>query len=111
MSKPVYAYGKDLVKIVKRGNSYKVYPLDRIIKAQVRYKREGELRYWYKFEWDSKPRETWHYKPYEDKDVSTELTLSDVEETRKWSNHKISQRVSWIDSPSEARKLGFKNLG
>ena len=80
----VYAFDghRELVKIVKRGRVWAVYPIKKIEWWKKYFSdpmRKSEVRY--KFIWEKRPINTYTYKPYEDKDVSDnpEDFIEDVE--------------------------------
>ena len=94
---PVYVFDsglKSLVKIVKRGRVWCVYRLD-----TVKVDRIGNTV----FIFEDCPYASWHYKPFEDKDVSStpDQYLKDI---KCWQPHKI-QRILGLLELSEKFSL------
>jgi len=81
----VYAFDANLhtvVKIQKRGATWCVY---RLKEVQVRRNRPfGQLA----FIFEEHPLESWHYKPFEDKDVSDRPDIY-YEDVKRWQPHLI----------------------
>jgi len=77
----VYAFdrSKGAVKITERRGRFYIYRL-----RLVRWPRTSVS-----FHWEPKASESWHYKPYEDRDVfhSPSLMLEDI---RTWTPYVIS---------------------
>ena len=73
MPKLVYTFDRTegLIKIVKHGKRWCIYRVKAIKWWTKHFKnpmRSSEKRY--KFSWQDHPVKTWHYKPFEDSDVS-----------------------------------------
>ena len=108
MSNPVYAGGRNPVKIQKKGKRWYVYDVKQVTKVQVMYLniyKPSEVRV--KIEFEKKPRESYSYKPYEDRDVSTDPT-SIVDDVKIWQSYKIRWNTKSPIKASKAR--GWKRL-
>ena len=72
---------KTIVKIVKRGKVWVIYRL-----KEIKVDRLGNKL----FDFETTPYASWHYKPFEDKDVS--LTPDPYyEDVKTWCSYHITQ--------------------
>ena len=91
----VYATDKNrgcVVKIAKRGSGYAVYPLKQVTCKRKSYKDpvKGTIDVC-KFEFEKDPRDSYHSKPYEDRDVSN-LPNVFLGFVKRWCPGKIKMR-------------------
>ena len=94
MSVFVFDLSSGLIKITKRGKKYYIYRLKEVQEIPARGHSFSMFTddHTYKFVWEHTASDVLNYKPYEDRDVSSDPGIY-INDIKRWHPYKIRKMI------------------